>query len=612
MVTVRGGGLGGADYSVGMRAGVSGSEGSWWASDSAVMCGAASGAGGSARAVATAGAQAGLSLTEAMSYDSGQAWAKGGACNGQQAGSTETGRLVWVVVSAGGSRASSLRSGAGRLGGTGCERTEWAGNSGVVCYAGLGGGRSLAVSATAGVVVSTRTEAWSMAAAALSVVSETNGGRAGVAGLRGAVTVAGQGLGGRDGSVRGRVGGSACEVSRWGSDTSVRCLPGRGGGGSRGVSVSARAGQGSLSAVMSLESGGAMQVQGGASNGLGRGGGAWGVAVVWRAAEDGGVWSMRGRVGGSGLEASVWSGDTWVACRAAAGRGGSLGAALTGGLGMGTVSEALTYDGGSVSSFGAANGAGGWSRQVVSGVWGGGLGAGVSPRGRWGASGGEGSEWVSDTSLRGRRTKGVGESRVGAVTAGGGAGSVSMGLSYDAWQGSSVSRSNGAGAAGRWDAAVGVSGGGLGLQAGSVAGRAGHTGAEATAWWADSSVVCLTGRGGGGGSRRLGVTVGEATGSVSEAATYGIGGGLSSAGAANVGRGEAGRGELGVRLWLAGGGGGGWSGGGSGRSQRVREQRVGVVDWGGMSQCSGGQRRERVGRGDDGGVGRDVDGAGVG
>ena len=268
VVTVGGAGLGGADHSVGVRLGGSGSEGTWWVSDSAAWCRAWSGVSGrSLQVVATAGAQVGLSLTEAMSYD-------GAAAGRRELGNTGAGSTTLgagVVLEGRMLERGSGSSMAARSGGTGCEATVWAGDSGVVCRGGKGGGSSLAVAATAGLVVGTMAEAWSVDVAVVSGASGTNGGSGG--GEGGAtVVVVGLGLGLGDGSGTGRAGGSGCESSLWTSDTSARCLVGRGGAGSsRGVSVTVSGTDGSLSGAVSFDVGGGVSGVGGEGNGAGRG-----------------------------------------------------------------------------------------------------------------------------------------------------------------------------------------------------------------------------------------------------------------------------------------------------------------------------------------------------
>lgn len=278
--------------------------------------------------------------------------------------------------------------------------------------------------------------------------------------------------------MRGRVGASGCESSVWTSDTSARCLEGHGGGGSRGASVTASGAQGSVSGAVSMDAGGGAAVAGGAANGLGAQDTSWDVVLGTGATGDGRSWTVRGRVGGSGAQASVWSGDTAVTCRAGMGSGGSVGAVVTVGARAGSASEGVSYDGGWVSSVAAGNAPLDMRRAAMAGAGGGGLGAGesVSAGSRWGQSGAEASEWVSGSSVRGRAAGGVGGSRTVAVTGGGGVGSVSVGLSYDGWQVSGVSTSNGAGAAGYWRAAVGVGAGMLGVLASSAGGGWGRAG----------------------------------------------------------------------------------------------------------------------------------------
>ncbi len=61
-------------------------------------------------------------------------------------------------------------------------------------------------------------------------------------------------------------------------------------------------------------------------------------------------YSSIGRFGGTGAQATEWVSDSSVVCKEAAGAAGSLAVAATAGADVGSISEAVSYSGGSVSS----------------------------------------------------------------------------------------------------------------------------------------------------------------------------------------------------------------------------------------------------------------------
>ena len=60
--------------------------------------------------------------------------------------------------------------------------------------------------------------------------------------------------------------------------------------------------------------------------------------------------SGQGRVGRSGVQATVWVSDTSVGCAMSSGVGGSVAVALTAGGSAGSMTEALSHDAGALSS----------------------------------------------------------------------------------------------------------------------------------------------------------------------------------------------------------------------------------------------------------------------
>lgn len=146
------------------------------------------------------------------------------------------------------------------------------------------------------------------------------------------------------------------------------------------------------------------------------------------------------------------------------------------------------------------------TRDVSVGVSGGGTGA-------------EASVWVSETSTACMVGAGIKGSLSIGVTVGVAPGTVSEGLSYSEPPVSGLGRGEGEVRGGGSATVVGRF---MGRWAGSVAGRVGRSGAEASMWTSDSTVTCAVARG-TDGSLSVMVTTGELVGSMTEALSYGAG-----------------------------------------------------------------------------------------
>eukprot|EP00961_Rhodomonas_salina_P018955 255159-Rhodomonas_salina.1 len=110
-------------------------------------------------------------------------------------------------------------------------------------------------------------------------------------------------------------------------------------------------------------------------------------------------------------------------------------AVVTLALNAGSISEVGSYDGVEVGLLGLSNhGTTGQRSVTVSGV---GLGSsGYSVEVTLGATGCEGTEWVSESSVTCKVGSGLGGSLRAVVTAGGAAGSLTGGVSFDVGVGS--------------------------------------------------------------------------------------------------------------------------------------------------------------------------------
>merc|ERR1719163_2301817 len=115
-----------------------------------------------------------------------------------------------------------------RSGQTGCEGTEWESETSVRCLAERSGSMS---------------EAYSVDVGSMSTMRRDNSAGTGSA----SVTVHGSSLGLVGMTAMVRSGQTGCEGTEWESETSVRCLAGHGGQGTRRVVMTARERGGSMS-----------------------------------------------------------------------------------------------------------------------------------------------------------------------------------------------------------------------------------------------------------------------------------------------------------------------------------------------------------------------------
>ena len=333
-ITVFGSQFGGFDISGGMRLGQSACGQTGWISDSGVVCRNAIGADGSRSLMITAGVRSGTT-SEALSFDGvgfGLAMRNAGRGAGAALSLEMTGSKI------GGAWSSMSAS----VGTTACEATTWESSSMLLCRVsavGAASGGSASVMVTVGTVaVGSMTGGMSFDKLGVSAVRRENGAE----GAGSLVTVSGSGLGRHGSSVWGGLGGSACEASEWGSESSVACMMASGTGRSLGVTVTSGAQAGSLSGGLSYDSGGSASGSGNVK--IGSGGE---VVRVVQALAHAFVGSGSGRLGSTACEASTWLSATQVRCRVGVGDGarGSQHFVVTiGHFAANSVSDAMSLD----------------------------------------------------------------------------------------------------------------------------------------------------------------------------------------------------------------------------------------------------------------------------
>ena len=359
------------------------------------------------------------------------------------------------------------------------------------------------------------------------------------------VAISGTGLGVAGGTVQGRWGWTAGEATGWQSDTSVTCRVGgqRGGGQSSGIVVTAGARAGSTTGVSSYDIGTVSGVGGQNAAKMRTGvsltvfGSQFsGVDVTWRA-----------KVGQSACSSTVWMTETALVCSVGGGAGGTGQVVITAVVQSGTMSEAVSYDAGDVSrvvgyNMGSSRLQGASVTLLAasfgsrSGTISGGVGWTDCEASLWQSSSSVLCKTPSSRSGRGSESVIVtmGRMRMGSLT---------EAASFQVPIVSSVVGTRANGQSGGF-VSVTVHGHGLGHEGSSVSAGVGRSGAEASGWSSDSSVVCKV-TSGRGQSLLVRMTVGGQGGSTSGGMSYdgdgSAGAWLASGSVQNVGGGGGGQ-----------------------------------------------------------------------
>ncbi|KAJ1479450.1 hypothetical protein T484DRAFT_1814225, partial [Baffinella frigidus] len=482
-----------------------------WVSDEEVTCISAAGVHGTKRVVVTAGIGAGTitetrvvvtagtgagTITETVSYDA-------------TAPATVSNRAITNIITILqlGGLGEADYTGAARVGGSGCERTEWVSDEEVLCGAAAGVGATLRVAVTVGEKVGSVTEAVSYQS---GVLTYNPRGKQPASGFKG--TLVGRDFGTFDTSVLARVGGTAQEATAWGGDTSVECRVAQGVGGTMRVAVTVGGGVSSGTEAVSYDV--TTAVEGYRGNAAPAGNESKFVSVTSIGYSD---YTSSARLGASACEASEWLSDSAIQLRTPAGIGASQSVMLTAGVRVGTLTEAVSYDIPRLLEFDASNGPNYESTNFTLSA----LHLGTSDytaRGAVGFTACEVTEWTSDEEVVCTWGIGVGGTLRVVVTAGTRVGSTTEALSYDASSLLGFSGPATSPTAGGVDWTIN-SGGDLGSADYTSTARVGGTQCEASSWLSDAELHCLT-PSGLGGTRTVAVTVGVQAASLSEAASY--------------------------------------------------------------------------------------------
>jgi hypothetical protein len=410
---ILGAGLGGgiAASSARMRSGVTAAERTSWVSDSAVVTipGRTSGGGRTLALRVTSGVRIG-SATAAASQDLLRVSVVAFMSNGPALG-----KAALVVVGGGfgfarfspAARVGGCDGRTGVCGGTACERTVWYSDSALACRSARGLLGGLPVAATAGVQVGTATGVYSFDTpwgAPRFANGPSSGGSP--------ISLIGANFGWLDRTLRGRVGLSACESTRWVSDSLVVCQLARGG-----FDIAASGAALTMSGLLATLAGGfsydlpsvtgiASAAGGGAGNGPSTGGAnavilGSGFAGAYAGPLTGGT-ALQGRLQ-SACTQTTWVSDSAVVCQLAAGTvwgppGFSPDTSVTIAGRTGTASGLFSYDRPQVTRVAAASAPA--TGGPTASFFGRGFGvADYSPRGYVGDELCRSTVWTSDSTL---------------------------------------------------------------------------------------------------------------------------------------------------------------------------------------------------------------------
>ena len=471
-VSILGSGFGIYAFTGAITGGVSSAEMSNWRSDTAMLLRSAAGFSDSLRALITV--DRGMS-----SASEGFSFVMGAGSLSHLWNVAKTGSVMVSLYGSGMSKADMSKK--GRLGNTACEQTGWSSDSGLQCRSVAASSSSSRVSISGGYEICSLSRTVSFDVASLSSLLRFNTASSGSL----FVTVLGAKHGQLVFSARVALGNSGCERSSWVSTSSLVCQAGHGQRKSSRVTLSIGQRHESLTALLSQDT---VYVSGARrSNLVGLGSSMITLNGRGTGSE---LSSIGGRVGRTACGFSTWTSDTAVLCLTGQGRLNSWRFSVTVQRVLGSFSAAFSRDS-SVEMTGASTNSertGSASLTLV------GAGLGVysqSGLSKVGWSSASGSQWTSDTSLACKMTQGSTGSRGVMVSSGYSLGSLSLSLSVESAEISTVRRGN---APATGAIMTTISGSGLGLSGQTASVTIGISACEETSWGSDSVVVCKIGR----------------------------------------------------------------------------------------------------------------------
>ncbi|EKX37770.1 hypothetical protein GUITHDRAFT_116077 [Guillardia theta CCMP2712] len=508
-VRVLGSGLGLQDVTGTGRIGGTASEGTEWESDTSIVCYASAGIGKSKGVSVTVGDRGG-STTELTSYDMS---IHIGLNNTRNIAKSLEYRSFTI---AGYYEDGVAYTGAGAVGGSGMESSEWVSTTSISCIVPYGGGGSKLVTVTAGSIVGSTTDVYTYDVPTVQSVSNQSN----YAGTDSYTVLINGSFVGLDVYTPGlgRIGSTSCEATEWESEEELRCMKGVGGTGAslRYVLTSTMLVSQTLTEAMSHDAPMIMRDASDERANLA----STGSVMLTLTGSGLGLQDVTGtgRIGGTASEGTEWESDTSIVCQAAGVTAGSRSVVITAGQLSGSMTEAVSAEVASVSSVNVAD----IHNLPTTGsvrvrVLGSGLGLqDVTGTGRIGGTASEGTEWESDTSIVCQAAGVTAGSRSVVITAGQLSGSMTEAVSAEVASVSSVNVADFPNMPTTGSVRVRVLGSGLGLQDVTGTGRIGGTASEGTEWESDTSIVCQA-AGVTAGSRSVVITAGQLSGSMTEA-----------------------------------------------------------------------------------------------
>jgi hypothetical protein len=350
MVTLIGNGLGTTYVTGSVRAGYTSCQSTeWGGSYTRVTCKVASiGLGASMKLAITAGGLA-ATLTNALSIDT-PATSSVMPTNGPMMMSTP----IFLTGSGFEPIKTSINA---KTSYTSCESSLWVSTSALKCHSAYGSHYSIKVHVTVGTRVGTTTGTFTYDGGTISMLHISSNVPASIL-LSMQVTLLGTSLGSKHTTIKARTGGSACESTTWGDDyVSVVCNVARAGhretmmiaitvhsgvhhSGTVTESISYDAPNLSLVTISNIPARNAYST----------------LAIFGLGFESGASHTFSAQSGASKCEWSIWQSSSSIRCRVAyASSHGSKAILVTSGAGVGSRSEVMSFQPGSVSSTKASN-----------------------------------------------------------------------------------------------------------------------------------------------------------------------------------------------------------------------------------------------------------------
>jgi hypothetical protein len=428
-VTVAGMNFGEAGFTASTRFGGTACQSTNWTSDTAIMCQVPAGIASTKNMVVTVERQVGT-LTQVFSYDSNVLKSV------IRANVPATGSVMITVVGA--AFGTSSYSSVLNVYGTAAETTVWVSDTSMLCRVSAGIMSTRAISVTAGVRVGTVTEIVTYDTPTATLTWPANTPMTAGDHLQAAPThiISGANFGQTGVTANGILGGTTFEATMWMSDSSISPRFASGFFRTHTIAVTAGIMVGTLTESISYDTASLTRlskvnfVSAGAQT-----------AQIFGSHFGQNDYTFAARMAGTAGELTSWTSDSAVTIKTPAGSMRTHCISITGGVTVGTLTEALSYDAVSLSSVGMANL---WTGGAVSvTVTGSQFGVMLHTlMSRVGGTASEATDWVSDTALLAKVARSIRKTHRVVITSGVVVGTLTEAVSYDAPSVSSIAVTN--------------------------------------------------------------------------------------------------------------------------------------------------------------------------